>query len=394
MARNGSGTYSLPEAAFVFDTVIDETAMNSNLSDIATALTGSIAANGETTISANLPMNSKKLTGMAVGTANGDSLTLGQAQDAGFQLIGSVSGVDTITGALTPAITAYASGQKFVFVSAGANTGAATINLNSVGAKSITKQGATALAAGDIPSAAIALITYDGTQFQLLNPATGTAASTTAAGTVEIATQAEVNTGTDTARSLTPATLKSHLTTPNPIGATTPSTGKFSTLEATGNATLPTIVGLTPIVQVVNTTTGAVATGTTLIVHDDTIPQNTEGDEYMTLAITPTNSSNKLMIEVVIVLSNSVSDNDLFVGLFQDSTANALAAVGDGQGIATRRVTISFKHFMTAGTTSSTTFKVRAGASSAGTTTMNGGGGNRFYGGVMSSSITITEIRV
>ena len=52
------------------------------------------------------------------------------------------------------------------------------------------------------------------------------------------------------------------------------------------------------LVQVVNTQTGAVATGTTVMPIDDTIPQNTEGDQYMTLAITPTHASNKLLIEV------------------------------------------------------------------------------------------------
>ena len=60
---------------------------------------------------------------------------------------------------------------------------------------------------------------------------------------------------------------------------------------------------------------------------------------------------------------------------------------------ATGIVFVTFTHYMTAGTTSATTFKVRAGADGAGTTTTNGGAGmGRFFGGVMASSITITEI--
>jgi hypothetical protein len=47
---------------------------------------------------------------------------------------------------------------------------------------------------------------------------------------------------------------------------------------------------------------------------------------------------------------------------------------------------------MTSGTTSATTFRVRAGASSAGTTTFNGSGGARFLGGVYASSIVIQEV--
>ena len=50
MARNGSGTYSLPEDAFVFDTVIEETTVNSNFSDIATEITNSIDKDGQTPI--------------------------------------------------------------------------------------------------------------------------------------------------------------------------------------------------------------------------------------------------------------------------------------------------------------------------------------------------------
>lgn len=92
-------------------------------------------------------------------------------QSSASQLIGSIAGTDTITGSLTPALTAYATGQTFRFISAGANTGAVTININGLGAKSITKLGATALAANDIPSGAVVEVVYAGTQFQLVGPA-------------------------------------------------------------------------------------------------------------------------------------------------------------------------------------------------------------------------------
>jgi hypothetical protein len=84
--------------------------------------------------------------------------------------IATVTGTDTLTGSLTPALTAYATGNLFSFVAANTNTGATTINLNSLGAKSITKSGTTALAAGDIVSGQVYLIEYDGTRFQLINP--------------------------------------------------------------------------------------------------------------------------------------------------------------------------------------------------------------------------------
>jgi hypothetical protein len=145
------------------------------------------------------------------------------------------------------------------------------------------------------------------------------------------------------------------------------------------------------IVQVANYQTGAVATGTTLIPLDDTIPQNTEGDQYMSLAFTPTNASNKLKIDVVFEGSTTATGDFVIVALFQDTTANALAAAVERNDTAGGK-TLAFSYWMTAGTTSSTTFKVRAGSNASGTMTFNGNGGNRRLGGVMASSITITEI--
>ena len=149
-------------------------------------------------------------------------------------------------------------------------------------------------------------------------------------------------------------------------------------------------------VQVVNVMDGAVDTGTTTIPNDDTIPQITEGDEYMTLAVTPTSATNMLKIDVVFnySINNVASNNSDCVALFQDTTAGALAAVQSYSNATAEKHTIGFTHYMTAGTTSATTFRVRAGTNHAGTITFNGSGGARKLGGVMASSITITEISV
>ena len=149
------------------------------------------------------------------------------------------------------------------------------------------------------------------------------------------------------------------------------------------------------IVQVVNVQDSAVASGTTTIAYDDTIMQNTEGTEFMTLAITPTSATNKLKIDVVGNFNHDASSKILSVGLFQDSTADALATTCSFESVANSPLPISFTHFMTAGTTSSTTFKVRCGADTSATVTLNGrDGSNRRLGGRYASSITITEIAV
>ena len=76
--RNGAGIFTVTNPDFVSGTTISSSEMDANFSDVATGITQSIAADGQTTITANLPMNSKKLTGLAVGSATGDSVTYGQ----------------------------------------------------------------------------------------------------------------------------------------------------------------------------------------------------------------------------------------------------------------------------------------------------------------------------
>jgi hypothetical protein len=81
----------------------------------------------------------------------------------------------------------------------------------------------------------------------------------------------------------------------------------------------------------------------------------------------------------------------MIVALFQDSTANALAAVVRPMGNANLH-SINLLYWMTAGTTSSTTFKIRAGSGTAGTTTFNGVSGARYFGGVSNSNLSISEV--
>lgn len=169
MSFNGSGTFQINTAGqpVVAGTVITATAFNALTADLATGLSTCVTKDGQTTVTANLPMGGNKLTGLGAGTLGTDSARLSQVQGNITSLLG-VTGIDTIAAAGSPQVTAYATGQMFWFVAAGTNTGATTLNIDSLGAKSITR-GTAALAAGDIISGAIALVVYDGTQFQLLS---------------------------------------------------------------------------------------------------------------------------------------------------------------------------------------------------------------------------------
>ena len=89
MARNGSGTYSLPVNTWnpavngVSATASD---WQSLIDDVETALTASLAADGQTPMTGNLAMGNNKLTGLAAGIAAGNSLRWEQLFSQGTEV--------------------------------------------------------------------------------------------------------------------------------------------------------------------------------------------------------------------------------------------------------------------------------------------------------------------
>ena len=163
--------------------------------------------------------------------------------------------------------------------------------------------------------------------------------------------------------------------------------------KADGKAVVVDSPGL--VVQTSTTMDGVSNTGTTVLPVDDVDPpQNTEGDEYITKSITPTSATNRLIIEFIGFAAHSVSGGNLTAALFQDSTANALAVGYIEPASANDMMPLHVKYEMAAGTTSSTTFKVRIGGSTAGTLTFNGSGGSGLFAGTIASSLSVTEIAV
>ena len=172
MSRDGSGNYNLPAGQPVSTgTTISSTVHNALASDVASALTQSLSKDGQTTPTANLPMGSFKHTGVADGTARTHYGSLGQLQDGGIWTLGSVSGTDTITASLTPAISSYVAGMEIQMIPAATNTGAVTLAVNGLTAKSILKGNSVALSAGDLVIGVPANLVYIGAAGWLLtNP--------------------------------------------------------------------------------------------------------------------------------------------------------------------------------------------------------------------------------
>ncbi|MFT4115415.1 hypothetical protein [Bradyrhizobium sp.] len=136
--------------------------------------------------------------------------------------------------------------------------------------------------------------------------------------------------------------------------------------------------------------TGAMATGSTAVPTDNTIPQNNEGDQYMAVTVTPFSPINlaRVRSQGIFAVTATVA---LGVSLYRDSTANALVSVCLSEPLASGVMLATLDYaaqFVSAG---GTAFKIRAGGSS-GTTTFNGSGGGALYGGVFNSFLEVQEI--
>tara|TARA_E500000305_G_C4013947_1_gene234446 strand:- start:1007 stop:1678 length:672 start_codon:yes stop_codon:yes gene_type:complete len=179
----------------------------------------------------------------------------------------------------------------------------------------------------------------------------------------------------------------------NPAAVGAGTSGHF--LKSQGAGSVPVFAEVSGgLVQTAYVLEGSTTTTTAALPIDTSIPQISEGGEIMTLAITPTSASNKLIIHVhANVGTSDTGGAAVAAALFQDSTANALC-VGHKESNGSNELNfIDFSFAMTAGTTSSTTFKVRGGyAVAVGTTTFNGQGGAVRGGGVYYSSIVIQEV--
>ena len=468
MAFNGTGTFLR-----LYNWVTDKTnsipitasRVDAEMDGMATGLSNCITKDGQTTISANISLNSFKLTGLGVGTARTDAINVGQVQDNQFLYLGTTSGsADAYTLAPSPAITAYTATQQFTAkISATNLTTTPYLQISAIANPTTTavikKLSATkteiAVAIGDLVANGIYTFKRNSANdawivLELSNPATTTTQGvaflsnpiTISNNVSNPNTQMDIGAGivnynngsgqllcqaiTKTLQasgSWTAGTSQNGLDTGAKANSTwynifeivknsdntsdilyslsrtaptVPSgyilvawIGAIRT-DASGNIDQNYLSKRTNYGQLHFVKNASYLTGTTLFPLDNTNPQNTEGDQYMSTDFIALSDKSILEIDVDISLASSALGT-LSMGLFQDSILNALRAKPVGY-IASTSATInaSMKHLMKSTTTSSTTFKVRVGSNISGTTYFNGNGAGLFNG-TLFSSITIKE---
>lgn len=132
---------------------------------------------------------------------------------------------------------------------------------------------------------------------------------------------------------------------------------------------------------------------------DDTVPQQTEGTEILSVSITPQSTSSRLRITFRGFGASSTNNAELICALFQDAVANALTGVavtaGDGGTLSAANIMqpLLLIHEFVPGSLVATTLKVRVGANT-GTMRMNGTAAARRFGGVAFASLLVEEILV
>jgi Pectate lyase superfamily protein len=167
MPRDGNGNYVLDVSnPVIANTIIKSSEFNSTMNDIAQALSTSVARNGESPMTGNLNLGGNKITNVLGGTTELDIPTIKQIQSGNIENLLNIAGSDTITASCPVSFLTYTNGQKFTFKPTLENTTAATLNINSLGAKPLFYNGE-ALKAKFLKAGVFYNIIYDDNVFNV-----------------------------------------------------------------------------------------------------------------------------------------------------------------------------------------------------------------------------------
>lgn len=420
MPRNASGTFSLAKPAFVAGTTIVSADMNSDLSDIATGLTESLATTGVSVMTGPLKL--------AAGTLGAPSLTLASDLTTGFY--------NNAAGALTY----VAAGVATVILS---GTGISTTSLTASGTITVTSTftaNGSAVIVGTAVPLAIRNSTNDAAEHTIfiagLGSGAGNAYGFTAIGTgandiaevrhyigateifrftaTVVTLSASVNLAINAAKAINVGASLSlngagyvditEIAAPADPAANVARVyakdfGGTTELYYRDSAGVENV--LSPPGSVIGRGYGEY-TGTTTfsgsIPNDDTIPQNTEGDQIVTATITLQKSTNRVRARFSGWCSfiDSVVPS-LTVALFSSVSANAINAQNqssDNDAPAVNRLISILEIEHAPGSVGPLTYQVRSGGAGSQYSWNTSPVGSRLYGGASRATLILEEIQV
>lgn len=132
---------------------------------------------------------------------------------------------------------------------------------------------------------------------------------------------------------------------------------------------------------------------TTVIPADDTIPQNTEGTQIISVSLTPKSATNRVRLRFQGQFSVSASGTSGAVALFSSASANALSASFQSAATNGDAYPLICEWEYVPGVTTALTFTVRVGPlGGTATMRMNGTTSARLLGGVSAATLVVEEI--
>lgn len=423
MAFNGSGVFTrlynwVTDAAANIKIRADR--MDNEMNGFATGLSTCITKDGQTTITADLPMATFKHTGVGAAASRTDYTRLDQAQDGKLNWVAGGGTSDAITASYAIPLTTLVDGQLcFVRATAANTTTTPTFSPSTLTARTIVKNGGAALAIGDISGAGHELILrylLASTRWELLNPkgislsanntfsgnttfsGTLTATSTTAlTGAVSIAgtsaAQASISLAEDTDNGTNKVTIQPPATLAADYTLTLPaddgSANQYLKTDGSGVlgwATLAAdvIVDMAYAEYLTNTDI------TTAIPFDDTIPQVGEGTQILSVSITPKTITNRIILRFS-GTGCTAGNNMVIYAIFANGASNAIAAGASYNATSAVETPCVLETELVPGSTSAQTYTVRVGPDT-GTLRMNGNSSARRFGGVAKCVLIAEEI--
>lgn len=216
MPYNGSGVFTrlyswVNDAAANIKIRADR--MDNEMNGMAVALSTAITKDGQTTITANLPMAGFRHTGVGNAASRTDYAAFGQVQDGKAAWVDGGGTADAITAAYSIPITTLVDGQLcYVRATAANATTTPTFSPNGLTARTIVKNGGQALAVGDIAGDGHELVLrYDlpNTHWELMNPRSQNVPFTpaSAATSAYLDFAEDTDNGTNRVRVIAPASI-------------------------------------------------------------------------------------------------------------------------------------------------------------------------------------------
>lgn len=424
MPRNSSGTYSLPVAAYVAGTTIRSTDMNTNLSDIGTALTQSLATTGVSSMTGVLKL--------AAGAANAPSLTLASDTttgwynsavgawtfvSAGSAVLALSSALAAVTGALTTT-TSITIGTTLAVTGATTLTGALTVN-NSI---SSVKAAEPNLVLQNTTNTSADLI---GITFLRGSGAGNAFTINTLGGASNDVTTARLKIGSTTVIDYTATTISPKKSISLDAGiiivttagytdyteiaapsAPAANTARFYTLDLSGTTFLAykdsaglerPIAGPGSVVTYGYDEYTASTVLTTVMPEDNTIPQITEGTEILSVTVTLKYADSRVRCRFAGFAGSGTAGSNITWAIFRTGNSNALNvgvmdhARSGAADTLNHPMPICLEVEEASPGTGSQTYSVRIGPTST-ACMVNGTGSTALYGGAARATLIVEEI--